>query len=264
MAEPILLELTRNEYGALNLNTHFSVEHRRQVKALLDEAIATSTGPSAAYIKGDSKEFECVNHDVYDVLLFRGKVRGLIIQERWFWKHKRKGHTSQLKDYFLIIRKNRKLRVEELDRRTCVKRAKNSNVLGALIKHYLGRAVVKCKPAVSQVHKAYKVLARNEDGTLVSVYDDSPYKLGVWRSQRAEEDHGGGFYCYPDAETALHQTRTGCTFAESVSAGKELVLCEVEISGRQVWYDSGKLATSRIRVMSVLEVVLLEAGVQDA
>ncbi len=83
---------------------HLSVKHQQQVKSLLQQAIAGPTGPSASYIESSGKEFECINHDIYDVLMFRGKVKAIVVQERWFWKHTRKGYTRQSKEYFLIIR----------------------------------------------------------------------------------------------------------------------------------------------------------------
>lgn len=264
MVRPTASQLERNIYGALNLPIHLSVEHQQQVKSLLQQAIAGPTGPSASYIESSGKEFECINHDIYDVLMFRGKVKAIVVQERWFWKHTRKGYTRQSKEYFLVIRDQGRLRVEEVDGRTCVKRAKNATTLGDLVKHYLGKTVLKCKPATVHIRKAYKVLAREMDGSLASVYDGSLYKVGVWRSERAEEDHGGGFYCYLDSETALRQARAGQTFAEEVAAGKALVLCEVEISGRKVWYHSGKLAASRLRVVSVISSVEPQAGPEPA
>jgi len=114
------------------------------------------------------------------------------------------------------------------------------------------------------IRKAYKVAGSRKDGSLVSVYGRLALQGRVWRSERAEEDHGGGFYCHLDSEIALRQARAGQTFAEEVAAGKALVLCEVEISGRKVWYHSGKLAASRLRVVSVISSVEPQADLEPA
>ena len=73
-------------------------------------------------------------------------------------------------------------------------------------------------------------------------------------------DHGGGFYYYRAKELAVITTRSGATFAKSVSEGKCLVLCKIECSGKQVEYDGGKWAASRLRVIEELEVVALDEG----
>lgn len=260
MATKTKHQLARNEYGALNLSALQIPPLVAEVKALLAEAIRLDTGIQAAYIDGSKREFECINHDIFDVLLFRGKVKALVVQQRWFWKDKRKGYTRATKEYFIVIRENRKVRVQELDSRTCAKRAKNSLELGDLVKHYTGKTVVACKAPSVVVETAYKVVAQAADGSLVSAFDGSLYKPGVWRAERAEEDHGGGFYCYRDSETAVRMTQSGGTFAASVSEGKSLVLCEVEISGRRVRYDSGKVAVSRLRIVRVIGPVEMPAA----
>lgn len=255
--------LVRNDYGALSLNEHLSESQRNEVKVLLTQAIAHSDGPQETYFTSSGRELECINHDIYDVEIFRGRVKGLIVQERWFWRDKRKSRTRASKEYFLVRKEGRRIRVESLESRTCVKRARNAAALGDLVRHYLGEKALPCKAPAVQVETAYKVLAQQPDGSLESAFDGSAYKVGVWRSERAEEGHGGGFYCYLDAETAVRNTQAGATFANAVSEGKNLVLCEVEISGREVWYNSGKMAVSRLRIVSVLRPVEMPVDACD-
>lgn len=113
------------------------------------------------------------------------------------------------------------------------------------------------KPA-TPTSTAFKVLAKTYDGRLVSAYDDSEYQLGKWRSEAAQPNHGGGFYYYLDDALAIEATKRGDTFAESVAAGKALVLCEVEIKGKQIEYGSGKWAASRLRVIEELGGVSID------
>ena len=105
------------------------------------------------------------------------------------------------------------------------------------------------------VYSAYKVLAKTADGGLVSAFDGSDYKIGIWRSEAARPGHGGGFYCYLDANDAIAATRRGTTFHASVSDGKSLVLCSVKVAGNCVEYDDDKLAMSRLRVLKELQAV---------
>jgi len=251
--------LQRDEYGALLLHVHLQPTQVADVRTLLQKATAQEPGIPGAYISRSKSEFECLNHDVYDVLLVRGKVRGLVVQARWFWKHLRKTRSRMRKSYFLVTAVRNKVTVRELENATCAKRAKNTTKLGQLAGHYLGTTIVRCPAPLSTIWTAFKVLAKTADGRLVSAFDGSEYKLGIWRSEAARADHGGGYYCYPDKTVALEATERGATFHESVSDGKSLVLCEVEIAGRQVEYDSGKVAASRLRVIQELQSVVLTA-----
>ena len=241
----------RDAYGALTPSA-LSDEHWRQAKALLDAAVKSGKVP-APYISGGKNEFECLNLDTYDLLISRRKVKALVVQARWFWKNSRKGYTRGSKTYYLVQKAAGRITVTELQAATCVKRAKNATALGQLVAHYLGKGELKCKaPAV---YPGYKVVARTASGRLVSAFDGSEYKLGVWRSEMAREDHEGGFYYYEDAEEAVSATQRGRTFSTQVSEGKMLVLCEVEVSGRQVRYAEGKRAASRLRIVRELTQV---------
>lgn len=248
--------LPRDEYGALNLRQALTAEQQAQVVVFLDSAVKAGLLP-APFVTYGKKEFECLNLDVYDVLIFRGKVKSLVVQARSFWKHLRKGYTRGEKDYYLVTRAGQKTSVVNVEKSTCAKRAKNTTTLGQLVHHYLGNTTVACKKAHVPVSTAYKVLAKSPDGKLVSAYDDSEYKIGIWRSEAAKPDHGGGFYYYLDDTLAIEATKRGTTFSASVAAGKELVLCEVEIKGREIEYSDGKRAASQLRVISELEPVTI-------
>lgn len=249
--------LPRDEYGALDLRRVLSPELQAQASAFLGSAVKAGLLPAPFATRG-KKEFECLNLDVYDVLIFCGKVKALVVQARTFWRDLRKGYTRSGKDYHLVARAGRKTSVLEIDKSTCAKRAKNTTALGQLAKHYLGESVVACKKAHIPVSTAYKVLAKTEDGRLVSAYDDSEYKIGIWRSEAAKPDHGGGFYYYLDDKLAIEATKSGTTFSASVAAGKTLMLYEVEIKGREIEYGRGKWAASQLRVVEELEPVSID------
>jgi hypothetical protein len=250
-------ELPRNEYGALEISQVLSKEQQNQTKALMNAAIKAGHLP-APFITRGRNEYECMNLDFFDVLLLRGRVKSLVVQARSFWKHNQKGYTRLGKDYYLVTRSGRKTTVEDVEKATCAKRAKNTTALGQLVKHYLGTATVACKKPFAPVSMAYKVLAKTDDGRLVSAYEGSEYTPGKWRSEAAKPDHGGGFYYYLDEKLAVDATKRGDTFAASVADGKVLVLCEVEVQGKQIQYSGGKLAATRLRVIRELAPVTID------
>ncbi len=248
--------LQRNEYGAIWPHATLNKAQREQLDELLQKAVLNGQ-LNAVYMRRSQRELECLNHDVYDVLLERGCVRAVIVQERGYWKSLRKPRSRITKRYVLLTRVRRSLSAEELDTATCVKRAKNTEALGDLVRHYTGANVVACKTPHVVAERAYKVLARGADGALCSVFDESAYRTGVWRSERAEADHGGGFYFYWSEQDALAGLAGNTTFAAAWTEGVELVLCEVEVAGRTVEYGHGKHAASRLRVMRELRTLQL-------
>jgi len=249
--------LSRDQYGALNLPQVLPPELQAQVAAFLDAAVAAGYLP-APYFTSSKNAFKCLNLDIYDVLVFRGKVKSLVVQARTFSKETRKGYSSSGKEYYLATRSGRKITAQPLEKATCVKRAKNTTALGQLVEHYIGKTTVVCKKPNVPVRTGFKVLFKTADGRLVSAFDGSEYPIGKWRSQAARPDHGGGFYYYMDEAPAIDATKRGVTFAESVDAGNVLVLCKVEIKGREIGYGGWKWAASQLRVITELMPVVID------
>ena len=250
---PATRAIRRNSYGALNVTACLQPNEQAAVRALLDRAVEDDLLPEA-YVQRSKREFESLNHHIYDVLPVDDQsLAGVVVLVLWYWKHLRKERTRMTKTYYLVQHSGPgTVTVTELDGRTCAKRAKNANELGQLTRHYLGLEHVKCATPNVQSSLGYKVVAKTPEGALVSAFDGSLYKPGTWRSEAAQDDHGGGFYYYESEELAVETTQSGRTFARCVTEGKTLVLCAVEVSGRVVEYDSGKLAASRLRILREL------------
>lgn len=251
--------VTRNEYGGLQIHTCLSADENDAVRSLLSRAVEADLLPET-YIERSRREFESFNHHVYDVLVAEESVIAVVVLALSYWKDLRKERTRIQKTYFLIQgASDDGVKVTELDGRTCAKRAKNAPALGQLTRHYLGFEPVKCATPYVETRIGYKVVAKTPEGTLVSAFDGSVYKPEVWRSEAAQDDHGGGFYYYDSEGLARETTRQGVTFAKCVSQGKALVLCAVEVAGRVVEYDSGKRAASRLRILKEIGPVGVDA-----
>lgn len=136
--------LQRDQYGALNLRQVLSPELQTQVAAFTAAAVKAGLLPES-FIAGNAKEYECLNLDTFDVLIFRGKVKALVVQVRTFWKNVKKGYSRSGKNYFLITRTGRKITAQVAEKATCAKRAKNTTALGQLVQHYLGKQTIACK-----------------------------------------------------------------------------------------------------------------------
>ena len=76
---PTTAALPRDEYGALHTSQVLSTEQQLQLKNLLDKAVATGIVPQP-FITSSKKEINCLNLDIFDVLVFRGKVKGLVVR----------------------------------------------------------------------------------------------------------------------------------------------------------------------------------------
>jgi hypothetical protein len=250
--------VTRNEYGGLQIQTCLSADENDAVRSLLSRAVEADLLPET-YLERSRREFESLNHHVYDVLVAEESVIAVVVLALSYWKDLRKERTRIQKTYFLIQgTSDDGVKVAELDGRTCAKRAKNAPALGQLTRHYLGLEPVKCATPYVETRIGYKVVAKTPDGSLVSAFDGSVYKREVWRSEAAQDEHGGGFYYYESEALARETTRQGVTFAKCVSQGKALVLCAVEVAGRVVEYDSGKRAASRLRILNEIGAVAID------
>lgn len=115
---------------------------------------------------------------------------------------------------------------------------------------------VKLAAPKATEYTIYKIL-HDDNGTLRSVYSGEDYTVGKTKTQKATEDHGGGYYAFLSAEQALQVMSSGNAFAQRLIEGKKLVLCKGRAYGRPVMYSNSKCAFSRLVVDEVLSEVLI-------
>lgn len=105
----------------------------------------------------------------------------------------------------------------------------------------------------------YKIVARTDDGQLESVWDRSGWSVGVWRTERASDNHSGGFYYYRTADEAIAAVNANEVFGDSGrEAGKTLVLARVEVRGRDYQLSAtNKHCATYMRVIEVVREITL-------
>ena len=103
--------------------------------------------------------------------------------------------------------------------------------------------------------KSYK-LVQVIGGRMYSLYDRSfEYRIGETLHQPARAGHNGGFYSHPTAEQVKALWDTGCLVSDSVkdrSSGR-FALLQVKTGGKCVRYPNGKIATTEITPVEIVE-----------
>jgi hypothetical protein len=96
----------------------------------------------------------------------------------------------------------------------------------------------------------YKMVARLEDGRLVSIYNGrTEYVLGQTLIEQARKEHGGGYYVYNSPQAA----RWAVLPTNSRVRNAPQVLLRLRAEGNYVRYDNGKLAFSRVTPLEIIE-----------
>lgn len=164
----------------------------------------------------------------------------------------RYGQKTIDKEYFLIRVHGKHVRVISANKALAGKAAKSAEELGDAISVVTGKT--KYIAPANRVRKGYKFVTRNEAGKLVSVWDGSSWALGKTRTEAATENHRGGFYYYKSIEKALSGAENNETFGYARSHNN-LVLLEVEVSGRQFEHANEKLCATRIKPIREVRII---------
>lgn len=101
----------------------------------------------------------------------------------------------------------------------------------------------------------YKIVKLVDNTRLFSVYDgQTEYVMGKRLAERAIENHGGGYYSYPSAESVEERFHNKTLFPKSYyEYPMTLVVIECEISGRIVPYQNGKLASTYLKPLRIMK-----------
>lgn len=246
----------RNEYGAL-------IAHNEEVRAQVAEArdmAAEAASKKKIPASFDSMTWERINsrignkrigealhHEVYDITP-DGK-KALVCCR--FVEGTKYGIKTTSKQYFIVARHGKGLRITEANKAIAAKAAKQSgDGLGLAIDILEGRA--KLATGLSETRRGFKAVTRDEAGNLVSVWDGSPWALGKTRTECATDSHEGGFYYYATLNECKKAAETKRIFGDARDHDA-LVFVEVEVSGREYVFCEGKRCVTRMRPIRVVE-----------
>lgn len=244
--------IQRNEFGAL---TQYHDTAQKSAKSLLQVAIkAGKLDAQYNRMEWDKRHGYigwCLNYDIYDVT-----VAAVLVQRRE--TERTKYGTSPHKDYYIIRRCGRGVRVTEAPKARVVKLAKLASELGEVIDTLEGRTQTPLKQVgpFSKKELAYKIVEQR-DGRFFSVYDeDFEWVLGKAKTEAATDSHDGGYYVFPSIDAAKIALENNVVFASSWQAGKHLVLMECEVAGRCFNHEHSKWCVTFCRPKKVLETLV--------
>jgi hypothetical protein len=200
------------------------------------------------------------NHDIYGV---SGDGRLILIQERHSESDGR--YTSVKKDYY--ITDGESAWPVPQAKKGLVKRAANAQplLLDAPLRVFRASLPDEWQDLIDPqclklstpltVQRGWKLLEQREDGTLVSLWDgEQVYEIGKRYSNRAQPDHGGGYYWY----TLEVGGKERAEALKEKDWGREIVrfaLCECEFAGNTIEYSNGKRASTYMKIVSVQKVL---------
>ena len=91
------------------------------------------------------------------------------------------------------------------------------------------------KPIVERA-EAYKLLHANSDGSLCSLYNSDAYTLGTTKVESVGPNHGGGYYAYANAESAM---RAAIPTDSDHDTAEHVALVRCEVWGKGLGYLPG-------------------------
>jgi len=244
------IEIKRDQYGAFCETRYGNPQARPNTlwfdaRDLLVEAVKQKIIPFAFDRIGfDHKgraDGNALHHEIYDYA-----PNALIVCLR-ATDGTRYGVKTLSKIYMMITRKNDKITAVETSE-PIAKLAKFGAAPGTIIARILGLpngATLKTAPMRWEI--AYKALAKVED-KLCSIYSGEEYKIGELKRERAQKEHGGGYYCYPTIDDAQK-----CDVPENsryIDKPRAIVKCAV--AGNKIEYGNGKSSRTYLQPIEIV------------
>ena len=111
------------------------------------------------------------------------------------------------------------------------------------------QSVKKPKPTKPVKHIRFKQVAEHRRGQFASIFDGSSYDLGKTKREKAQPDHGGGFYVYPSE----YEANSAAFPKNSLFQDCNRAVLRCEVWGTCQKYDNGKESWSNIKPLEVVD-----------
>jgi hypothetical protein len=236
--------MTRGYYGEL------TGDDANEGRAILSLALKNGQLPHE-YCDVDQKHRgSALNYSIYDVT-----KNTVIVQQRETTCDKYGNHPK--KTYYRIDRKrinSKTAVVQKIDswKPRIVKLAKTVDEVGDIIAVINGSKQIKIKTSASSSKIAYKQVAA-VGGKFYSIYDgETEYIPGKRMTQRAADDHGGGYYVY----NSIHKAQDAVFPLGSRYYFEKKVILKCQVSGHSVEYSNGKTAYTNLTPIEVVSPVV--------
>ncbi len=155
------------------------------------------------------------------------------------------GIRTVSKKYFIISAHGKSgTRVIEASKAKAAKAAKQAVSPGDAIKICMGKK--KLHNAATEKRICFKIVAKTEN-SYQSVYDNSDWDLGKYRTEKSSMNHETGFYVFPSVKTAMAAWKKRLAFSDEWMTADKYALLECECSGRSYIFDNEKICISRVK-----------------
>jgi hypothetical protein len=209
------------------------------VKQTADKGYVEKSFDNISFDRKHRADGNAIHHEIYDIQTNPMKVL-LCVRRSEGNKY---GVKTTSKDYVLISRKKSGIVLQDMPKTTTAKTAKKCEYeLGLAIDILTGKKKFPKEPV--KTFYGYKIVKR-ENGSYFSVFDNSEWKIGKTRIEKAYTNHGGGFYFYETIEGAIFAANRNEIFNKNFPHDK-LAILKVEVSGKMIEYRNGKIACSKM------------------
>jgi len=250
---------SRNSYGEITNPSHvmgslYARDLYAETCHLIKLAVKAKKIPWAS----DSISFDrkgradgyATHHEIYDISSDARHIL-LCVRESEGTKY---GVKTTSKTYYIISTHGQGVRVVEAPKAKAAKAAKQAVNPGDAIAVCQGKQKLHTVSAPCE-EKCFKIVAATD--SFVSVFDGSPWSLGVSRSQGSTPDHDGGFYVFSKIEDALAAWNDRLVFAQEWLKHERYSLLECVCSGRRYLHDNNKICVTRVKPVTEIAALLV-------
>lgn len=250
--------MNRNEYGQIikpdfrapQIEQDIYAETCHLIKLAVKAGKIDRAYDTISFDRKGRADGSAVHHEIYDIT---EDARHLLLCVR-STEGSKYGVRTTSKDYYILSTHGRGVRVHPASKAKAAKAAKQAvATLGQAIAVCLGKKKLAVAPL--EPITGYKIVAVADD--FVSVFDQTPWTIGVTRREGATANHTGGHYVFPDLAAALAAWDARLVFADEWMTAARYSLLKCECAGRRFTFDNKKICITTVRPIEEVAALLL-------